>query len=241
MGRSSVLARVLSLAFAVAAVRGTPAQSRDTTRAAVERAAQGARALRVVVSTSRRRLWVVRGASDTLRSARVGVASERTLRFAGRTWRFAPPVGIRAVVRRETDPIWIRLDWSYVEVARDHRFRIESLAVDTPRPLSGGGALVVRGRRVGVLRASTFEPWPVDDEIVIDRVLFVPPPWTDNRAMRGILGGYRLDLGDGFGIHGTDDPESVGRAVTHGCLRLGDADLAWVYAHVPTGTRVYIF
>ena len=48
-------------------------------------------------------------------------------------------------------------------------------------------------------------------------------------------------LGDGVGIHGTPDTASVGRAATHGCMRLHDADIAWLYEHIPTGTHVYVF
>ncbi|HEX9564832.1 MAG TPA: L,D-transpeptidase, partial [Gemmatimonadaceae bacterium] len=64
---------------------------------------------------------------------------------------------------------------------------------------------------------------------------------TLNRMIQGELGRYALDLGDGYLIHGTPDPSSIGRAVTHGCIRLGDRDITWLYRHVPVGTPVYIY
>lgn len=55
------------------------------------------------------------------------------------------------------------------------------------------------------------------------------------------LGDYALYLGDGYLIHGTLYQRLLGRSVTHGCVRLGDADLEAVYKAAPVGTRVYIY
>jgi lipoprotein-anchoring transpeptidase ErfK/SrfK len=82
---------------------------------------------------------------------------------------------------------------------------------------------------------------PPGEEIVFDGTLYVPPFGTANRRIPGELGRYKLDLGDGYLIHGTPDQSSVGTAATHGCLRLREADLRFVYERVPTGTAVYIY
>ena len=93
-----------------------------------------------------------------------------------------------------------------------------------------------------VLRDSaTFEPLPTDEEIVFGDVLYVPPIGTEHRAVAGMLGRYRLNLGDGIGVHGTPDAASIGRPVTHGCLRLADDALEWVFLNIPLGTRVFIY
>jgi L,D-transpeptidase YbiS len=55
------------------------------------------------------------------------------------------------------------------------------------------------------------------------------------------LGDYALYLGDGYLIHGTLYQRLLGRSVTHGCVRLGDADLEAVYKAASIGTRVYIY
>jgi L,D-transpeptidase YbiS len=55
------------------------------------------------------------------------------------------------------------------------------------------------------------------------------------------LGDYALYIGDGFIIHGTLFKSLLGRRVTHGCIRLGDEDLEFVYKHAPIGTRVYLY
>ena len=42
-------------------------------------------------------------------------------------------------------------------------------------------------------------------------------------------------------LHGTPREESIGQAATHGCVRLREADVAWLYDFVPVGTRVYVY
>jgi lipoprotein-anchoring transpeptidase ErfK/SrfK len=45
----------------------------------------------------------------------------------------------------------------------------------------------------------------------------------------------------GYGIHGTDVQSSVGKAVSHGCIRLRRADIEALFAQVRVGDRVEIF
>ena len=47
-------------------------------------------------------------------------------------------------------------------------------------------------------------------------------------------------MGNGYAIHGTNQPQTVGRAVSHGCVCLRNEDIAKLYAMVPVGTPVYI-
>ena len=78
-------------------------------------------------------------------------------------------------------------------------------------------------------------------EIVVDGKVLVPPLGTTQRRYEGVLGTHRLNMGDGYAIHGTNQPETVGRAVSHGCVRLRNEDIAKLYAMVPVGTPVYIY
>ena len=54
------------------------------------------------------------------------------------------------------------------------------------------------------------------------------------------LGEYWLDLGDSYGIHGTIDPDSIGKAESKGCIRLRDADISAVYDLLGIGSEVLI-
>jgi len=42
-------------------------------------------------------------------------------------------------------------------------------------------------------------------------------------------------------IHGTNDPKSIGRSVSHGCIRLPNDMLRVLWKEADVGTEVYIF
>lgn len=64
----------------------------------------------------------------------------------------------------------------------------------------------------------------------------VVPPGPENP-----LGEYALYLDRGlYAIHGTNRPPSVGRRTTHGCFRLYDAHIEFLFNSVPLRTPVYI-
>jgi lipoprotein-anchoring transpeptidase ErfK/SrfK len=196
--------------------------------------------VRIIVSVNHRRLWVVAG-DDTLRSTTVSVASGQELHYAGRRWRFATPRGRLRVLGKRTDPVWSPPDWHYAEVAQQHGLGLRTLPTAGVR-LRDGSRIVVRDSIAGVIMPgdTTFLALPVDEHIVFDSTLFIPPVGTHNRRLVGELGKYALDLGNGYLLHGTPDQRSIGTATTHGCIRLSDADLEWLYRHIPVGTEVQV-
>ena len=228
------------------AASARPAAPRPKPRPAALTAAE-ARALaeratgfRLVVSLGDRHLWVIDG-RDTLRSAPVGIGMDSTLRYKGRVWRFRTPRGERRVLGKDDDPVWTPPDWHYVEVAQKYRLPM----VQVPRSgltLDDGSRIEVRDDEVGLVRPDEpFTPFAHDEEIIWDSTLFVPPIGTKQRAITGELGRYRLELGDGYLLHGTPHTESIGQPSSHGCIRLGDDDIAWLYENVPVGTKVYTY
>ncbi|APZ94807.1 L,D-transpeptidase family protein [Fuerstiella marisgermanici] len=54
------------------------------------------------------------------------------------------------------------------------------------------------------------------------------------------LGEYWLGLGDHIGIHGTIDPDSIGKAASRGCIHLADGDIAEVFQLLGEGSPVVI-
>lgn len=54
------------------------------------------------------------------------------------------------------------------------------------------------------------------------------------------LGERWIDLGNGYGIHGTIEPETIGQAASRGCLRLLDHDIIEVYDFLVVGSEVVI-
>ena len=85
------------------------------------------------------------------------------------------------------------------------------------------------------IRSKDANPtWIVPDSILrtMDRPQRIVPPGPDNP-----MGAYRLRLSHGlYAIHGTNDPWSIGRLTTHGCIRLYPEDLEVLYPSVDPGT-----
>ena len=64
----------------------------------------------------------------------------------------------------------------------------------------------------------------------------VVPPGPDNP-----LGPYWIDLSlEGYGIHGTKTPSSIGKKISLGCIRLLDKDLEWLFERAYRGMPVRI-
>lgn len=62
----------------------------------------------------------------------------------------------------------------------------------------------------------------------------VVPPGKDNP-----LGTRWMGLGKaGFGIHGTNAPTSIGKAASHGCIRIGRRDVEELFAKMRVGDAV---
>lgn len=47
-------------------------------------------------------------------------------------------------------------------------------------------------------------------------------------------GGYK------YGIHGTNNPYSIGHHVSQGCIRMQNKDVEWLFRNIPLGTTVFI-
>jgi lipoprotein-anchoring transpeptidase ErfK/SrfK len=206
------------------------------------RVAERSSGYRVVVDLFAHELYVL-DRDDTLRVASAATAMNSTLTYGGRSWRFETPRGVRTVRGKEKDPVWTPPEWHYAEVALEHGLKLRSMSAGQRIKLKDGTILTSKGDEVGIIRPGTksFVPLVLDEHVVFDNTLFIPPQGTKHRTIKGELGHYRLDLGDGYLLHGTPYARSIGAAVTHGCVRLHDDDIEWLYENVPVGTKVYIY
>lgn len=64
----------------------------------------------------------------------------------------------------------------------------------------------------------------------------IPGGAPNNPMGEAVLG---LDRGN-YAIHGTNNPGSIGRYVSHGCIRMYNQDILDLYGRVPVGTAVYV-
>ena len=158
--------------------------------------------------------------------------------------RFETPRGRLVVQRRDSAPAWIPPDWHYQEQANKRRLGLTQLVRGKPLPLRDGGHITVKGNDVVRVTANgAVRPLAATDgrEIVADGQIIIPPFGTNQRKYADVLGHYRLYLGDGYALHGTNNPASVGQAVSHGCVRLRNEDIAALYHRVAVGTPVFIY
>lgn len=92
------------------------------------------------------------------------------------------------------------------------------------------------------VRGKITDPiWRKPDWAFVEEGLPIPPAGHPSRYERGVLGDYALAIGNGYLIHGTLYQRFLGLPVTHGCIRMNDADLKVVYNTLPVGAKVFIY
>jgi hypothetical protein len=101
---------------------------------------------------------------------------------------------------------------------------------------------IIKTYPVAVGKPST--PSPVG-EFTIERRVMNP---TYHHEGRTVPPGPHNPVGDrwmglskaGYGIHGTNEPNSIGKAASHGCIRMAKADIEDLFSRVDVGDRVEI-
>jgi lipoprotein-anchoring transpeptidase ErfK/SrfK len=200
----------------------------------------------VVVSIEDHRLWY-KLRDSVLFTTQVATGSGKVLEggSGGSQWKFETPRGRLVVQAKEEDPAWIPPDWHFVEQARKRGLGIVRLNRGQSIPASDGSQITVSGadivRRYADGHVESVGEGKEGHEIVTGGNLVIPPFGTNQRKYKGVLGTHRLVLGDGYALHGTDKPETIGRSVSHGCVRLRNEDIALLYGMVEVGTPVYIY
>jgi len=97
-----------------------------------------------------------------------------------------------------------------------------------------------RGKHT-VVRKIVDPVWSKPDWAFIEEGKPVPPADSPQRKEKGTMGKYALDLGERVMIHGTNDPKSIGRRISHGCIRLPNDMLSLLWKEAALGTEVYIY
>jgi lipoprotein-anchoring transpeptidase ErfK/SrfK len=100
---------------------------------------------------------------------------------------------------------------------------------------------VVKRYQVGIGRdnSSPYGQFKVQDKLT-DPTYYGPTQVIEHDDPENPLGEYWISIGDSFGIHGTIDPNSIGKAESEGCIRLRNEDIAEVYDFLSVGSDVTI-
>ena len=170
---------------------------------------------------------------------------------------YMPPIEVKFGDRLEKLATPYRVSWQYLAQLNDV----------TPRSIRAGQKLkVIKGPFNAYVDLSDFEltihaygyfvrrytvgigkmnSSPIGKFKVLNKV--ENPEYTDPRGRRvdaddpsNPLGEYWIDIGDSFGIHGTIEPESIGKAASRGCIRMHNDEVAQVYHLLTNGSEVII-
>jgi hypothetical protein len=197
---------------------------------------------KIIVSLEGKFLWLARGEQVILR-APIAVGISEDFVYKGKKYDFDTPRGRRTILKKEENPIWTVPEWHYFEKATHKNLQIVHVERGRNYDLGDGTYIRIRDNEVGrVNRFGNFWPFTPGIEIIFYGKLYVPPLDTPQRRVPDALGPYKLDMGDGYLIHGTHiyNENSIGLPASHGCVRMRNADLALLYEMVPVGTPVYI-
>ena len=219
----------------------------------------------ILVSTAENKLYVRRG-GQTIFEAVCSTGKGTTLAVDGKTILFDTPIGKLHIISKDENPQWVPPDWHYVEEARKNGMRVvhldpgQTIDARTGQPvsskpdagvwswLSGGNnnsssndVLKVRGDTVVEVNNGVERELEPGKTIVAGDAVIVPPVDTKQRHYDKVLGKFRLEMGNGYGIHGTDEPDKLGQSVSHGCVRLGDADIEKLYQIANVHDTVIIY
>jgi hypothetical protein len=208
-----------------------------------ESAAEAANKPYLVVSIADHKIWFKQG-KEVLFEAGVATGSGKELVSGGSQWRFETPRGRLVVQEKEEDPAWVPPDWHFMEIANKRGLGVVRLG--SGQTIStGDGVITTRGgevvRRYGDGRTVSLGGGTEGREIIAGGNIIIPPFGTTARRYLGVLGTRRLKMGDGYAVHGTNKPETIGQSVSHGCVRMRNEDIERLYPMVPVGTPVYIY
>lgn len=185
----------------------------------------------ITVSTEENKVYA-RREGKLVFEAVCSTGKNTSLRQGSRTVVFRTPIGRFKILSKERDPVWVPPDWHFIEEAN-------SSGLDTVRLNRGEniGGLYVQGNNV--MRDGS--PLPPGRLIVSGGAVVIPPIGTRQRQYADVLGTHRLNLGDGYALHGTQAVSQLGRSVSHGCIRLRNSDIEKLYELASVGDQVVIY
>ena len=162
-----------------------------------------------------------------------GVSTEGEARYRD------PPVNV------EGRYVVISLDEHRLYMMEDERVIWSTLVgTGTGTRLEGAGQKWHFSTPRGMFRVQYKEKdpvWRVPVWAFVERGEPVPPPDSPDWNEPGMLGTTAIYLEEDIAVHGTNHPELLGQAVSHGCIRMTNETARRLYHEAPVGTPVIIY
>jgi lipoprotein-anchoring transpeptidase ErfK/SrfK len=185
----------------------------------------------ITVSTAENKVYARRD-GQLVFEAICSTGKNETLRTGGQTKVFRTPIGRFRILSKEENPMWVPPDWHYVEEANKNG--LEVVRLERGQSIDG---VTVSGNQV----FDNGVPVEPGTTIVRGGAVIIPPVGTTARQYPDVLGTHRLNLGDGYALHGTQAVDQLGRSVSHGCVRLHNDDIARLFTMANVGDEVIIY
>jgi len=145
-------------------------------------------------------------------------------------------------------------------IKRLNRLQGDSLAVDQKLKVCTGAVKIVVDKSECMMRVYSGEDSLAEFSVAVGKpgktpsgtykvkTKLVNPTWTHPETKEVIkfgdprheIGTRWLGIGGGLGIHGTNEPDSIGKPVSHGCIRMHNNELESIFWAIPRGTVVDI-
>lgn len=122
-----------------------------------------------------------------------------------------------------SDEYWIRVSKPTLKLSL---YKGQTLLKSWPVAIGRGRGKVKHSRRDFITPAGKYEIWRVVQNarnLVWDPGIFNEP----GRPRKGVYGAKLISFRNNWkiAIHGTSNPESIGRRITHGCIRMRNRDI----------------
>jgi lipoprotein-anchoring transpeptidase ErfK/SrfK len=186
----------------------------------------------ITVSTAENKVYARRD-GQLVFEAICSTGKNTTLDTGGETLVFRTPIGRFRILSKEENPMWVPPDWHFVEEAR--KSGMEVVRLNRGQKIAD---LSVNGTEVVSSTGAVLDPGQL---IVRGGAVVIPPVGTRQRAVPDVLGTRRLNLGDGYALHGTTAVSQLGTNASHGCVRLHNDDIARLYEMANVGDEVIIY
>ena len=133
---------------------------------------------------------------------------------------------------------WIKIDKEQLKL---HLYKGKENIVKSYRVAIGKGVGVKKSRTDLITPEGTFKIWRVIQDAT---QLVYDPKWFNEpgEPQKGAYGAKLISFYNPWqiAIHGTNSPGSIGRKVTHGCVRLNNRDITQLVTYIKPGMRLVI-
>jgi lipoprotein-anchoring transpeptidase ErfK/SrfK len=223
------------------------------------------RHIAIPVKTSAVAVLIMAGAVYTAAEARQAVIRKQQLEIARIETSLAAPInqvpaiaepGVKAVVAAPAPAIESHPQTDELTAER------QAASIPAQKPIAGTDGhrrqivISIRDRRLALLEdgklvkaypiavGARISPSPDGEFAVINHAKHPTYRHGDKEILPGKdnpLGTRWIGLSrKGYGIHGTNVPSSIGKAASHGCFRMGQADVEDLYSRVRVGDTVIV-